>query len=531
MLKQKIAPVFFQHDIINSEMPAVFLDPTSKIKIYLYETNQIFDQIFLDETDPSIRLIEYKLHSELDCWLAQNFTKQINPFQNSSAAKTIAMQTELELYIVNQIDNLIQKKFYFFTFQKIDDNNINEVNKYLIKETVINFDKKQFRFSKIKAWLLSSVLIKNYQYWIFLQNAGDLGRKKIKQLKIKIPSYAGIGNVRIEGNNELGQPPQEVDYHLYNVSHPFSRLEPLAINFSYRNQNLYSQLIHWDWFGKSQQKIRNKVYSVGSLNKWGTVDFSNSSYGSVAYQAGAIIGTPAPTGNQTGLAELFCYELKDKSNDLKQYMWAKESYWNRNQREYWNLKKTRSTSNIQFLEEFLKSSNVVQNFSPWWNPDYDVEYLGNLFYTFTMSVMNNDNFNPSNELIDLPEANNNYCWVLCGEINFYDTGIFKKKTNNENSLLNPDYYNFGVFPLGFISPLKMQNIFNEIRFNKNLNEIIFVLNLEQPTFLNNLKIDIIWANNIKIELVDVNNKVSFYETKTNYYLVGQDQISTKINFF
>ena len=530
MIKQKISPLYFQYDIINSEMPAVFLDPTCKIKIYLYETNQVFDEIFLDETDPSIRLVEYKLHSTLDAWVAQNFTKQINPFQNSSAAKTIAMQTEIELYILKKINSLIEKKFYFFTFEPVNDNNIHSVNKYLIKENIDNLDKNTFRFSKIKAWLLSSVLIKNFQYWKFLKSAGDLGRKKIKRIKITVPSYAGIGNIRIEGNNRIGETPQEVDYRVYNISHPFRALEPIAINFAYRNQNLYSQLIHWDWFGKAQQHIRNKVYSIGDLNKWGTMDFSVYSYGSVAYQAGAVMNS-APTGNQTGLAELYCWDMKDKKNDLKQYMWAKESYWNRNQREYWNLKKTRSTSNIQFLEEFLKSSNVTQNFQPWWNPDYDVESLGPLFYTFTMAVMNNDNFNPGNETIDLPDANGNYCWVLCGEINFYDTGIFKKRTSNENTLLNPEYYNFGVFPLGFISPLKMRSILDACRYNKSLNEITITLNLNQPTYLNNVKIDIIYVNDIKIELVDEANRMSSYETKTNFYLVGQDKISTKINFY
>lgn len=531
MIKQKIAPLYFQHDIVNSEMPSVFLDETAKIKIYLYETNQEFDQIFLDENDQSVRLVECKLHKELDCWLAQNFTKQINPFQNASAAKTIAMQTELEMYILENLQNLITKKFYFFTFAKITADNIIEVDKYLIKENIDNVDRLSFRFAKIKAWLLSSVLIKNFQYWKFIYSVAELGRKKIRQVRVKLPSTAGFGEIKINGNNILGQAPQDVDYTLANVVHPFEKLEPVAVNFNYKNGQLYQQLLHWDYFGESIITIRNNTPSIGALNQWGTLDFSRYSYGIVSYMPGAIFG-PAPTGEQYGLAQAYCEGLKDKSNDLKQYMWSKEYYFNRNQREYWNLKKTNSTSSVEFIQEFIKNSSVTWNFSPWWNPEWDTPTLGSLFYSFTMQVFNSDNFQTNSELLKVTEINSSqYCWIMMGQINFYDIGIFSKKTNNQNSFTNSSYYNFGTWPQGFLSPNKLKQMMNTIRKDKSKNEIILNLNLVEDTYLNSISINVVNADALILELVDDNNQVYNYETNTSFYLIGQDQITTKINFF
>lgn len=532
MLKQKIAPNYFKYDLINSEMPLVFLDPTAKVQIYLYETNQLFDEIFLDESDPSVRLVEFKLHSILDAWQAQNFTKQINPFQNASAAKTIAMQTEIEMYLTKEINSLIEKKFYFFTFEQLNSENINLVNKFLIKESVDNLDRKKFRFTKIKAWILSSVLIKNFQYWKFMFSNSDLSRKKISKIKVKIPADSGHGNIRIEGNNILGQAPQEISYRTESISHPFRNLEPVAIHFAYKNGVLSCQFIHWDHFGKSQQKIRNKTFSIGALNKWGTMDFSIYSYGSVAYQAGAIMNPGAPTGNQLGLAEVYMEELKDKSNDLKQYIWGKDTYWNYNPRQYWNLKKTQSTSSLEFIDAFLKNSVANGSFQPYWNPERDNPFYGDLFYTFSMAVLNEDNFNTSNDLIDVSEASEgSYCWVMMGEIDFYNIGIFKKKTGNETTLLNPDYYNYGVLPWGFKNSNSTKQMLKESRTNKNMNEIIYTLSLDEPTYINNLSLNIILADELELELIDEQGISISYSTKTNYYLVSQDQIKTKINFF
>lgn len=532
MIKQKITPLYAKYDIVNSEMPEVFLDPTCKVQIYLYETNQEFDQIFLDENNNSVRLVEFKKHSTLDCWIAQNFSKQINPFQDSSVSKTIAMQNELELYILESVKSLIEKKFYFFTFEEVTQENVKTVNKYLIKENVDNFDKLKFRFSKLKAWLLSSVLIKNFQYWEFIISASDLGRKKYKKITLKIPSSSGFGNLRIEGNNNLGDNPQEVDYTLQSISHPFYNLEPVAVNFSYKNAILNTQLLHWDYFGKCMNEIRNYTFSVGALNQWGTMDFSRLSYGTVAYMPGAIFNPAAPTGAQYGLAEAYCSKLKDKTNDIKQYMWAKETYWGRQQREYWNLKKTNSTISNSFFEQFLKNPVATGSFTPYWNQEWDTDTLGNLFYTFQLNVLNEDNFNLSNEVADLETVQpGNYCWMICGQLNFYDIGIFSKKTGNQNTLLNPEYYTFGVPPFGFLSTNKMKTILNTIRTNSKMSDILITIELSEPTYLNNIKFMSVLADNLELQLIDESDQVTTYKTATSFYLLGQDKICTTINFF
>lgn len=532
MIKQKILPLYSKYDIVNSEMPEVFLDPTAKIEIYLYETNQEFNQIFLDENDSNVRIVEFKLHTKMDAWLGQNFTKQINPFQNQSASKTIAFQTEIELYVLKNVRNLIEKKFCFFTFQELTNDNIDEVNRYLIKENVDNFDKLKFRFSKLKAWLLSSTLIKNYQFWIFKKVSEDLGRRKIKQIQITLPPTAGIGNIRIEGNNQLGLNPQEVNYSLQDISHPFLSLEPLAINFKYNNGVLNSQLINWDCFGQSLIEMLNTYWSIGALNNWGTVDFGRYIYGAVAYQAGAIIG-PAPTGSQKGLAHFYVDKLRDKPNDLKQYMWGADVHPNLNIKHYYNLKKSQSTSSISFLETFFKQSVATGSFTPWWaTEDTGGSDLGPFFYNFSMNVLNGENFSTSNDLLQIEDvAPGNYTWVLAPEINFYDIGIFSKKTGHKPTFTDTEYYNFGTLPWNFLSTNQIQTIFTKLKISDKIQNTKIVINLEQPTFINNISINVIWADDVSLDLLDENGNWLYYSTNTNFYLVGQDQITTKINFF
>ncbi len=66
MLKQKIAPIISKYDIINSEMPEVFLDPSATTKIYLYRTDQEFESMFIDEDSKEQRIINFTLDQELN---------------------------------------------------------------------------------------------------------------------------------------------------------------------------------------------------------------------------------------------------------------------------------------------------------------------------------------------------------------------------------------------------------------------------------------------------------------------------------
>lgn len=531
MLKQKITPSFAKYDIVNSEMPMVFLDPTAKTKIYLYKTNQEFEQIFLDENDSSQRIVNFQLEREMEIWLAQNFTKQINPFQNASASKTIAMQTEIEFYSFENLEERIQETFYFFTFQPISQDRNDKTPKFLIKESIANIDKTKFRFAKLKAWQLSSTLIKNYQYWTF-QRSADLRRKKIKSVKIRAPYYSFLGNIRLNGNTILNDPPQESAYSLNSVIHPFKSLEPIACNFSFKNGNLYTQFINWDCLGRAIAGLKNYYFVMeGGTNRYWTMDFSSDSFGLCVALQGAITGTGtgAPSGALYGLMEYYANHNKDATDDLKAYFWAKESWNGKVQREYYNIFKYKEATSQQANEQFFKESTPTFQFNPRWSGE-DAEFVEEPFYSFSCNVMNPENFEISDIIVEELGQAKNYCWCLAGEIPFTNIGMFSKKFNGRSTWTNPDYYNWGVLPLNFMGIDKIRRIMSQVREDKDLDYIEINLDLNEPTYLNSLEMDILFADSFDVIISDENDFITNYNSPTSFYLLGQDNVRTKINF-
>ncbi len=71
----------------------------------------------------------------------------------------------------------------------------------------------------------------------------------------------------------LGVAPQEVDYKITNIIHPYEALEPMAVNFSFQNGSLYTQFINWDCLGEAIIKLKNHYYVVdGGTNEYNVYD-------------------------------------------------------------------------------------------------------------------------------------------------------------------------------------------------------------------------------------------------------------------
>ncbi len=531
MLKQKIAPQFSKFDIINSEMPEVFLDPSASTKIFLYRTDQEFENMFIDEDAKEQRIVNFSLDQEVEIWLGQNLSKQINPYQGASAAKTMAMATEIELYTFLDLRGKIDKNLYFFTFNQITGKeSIKNEPKYLIKEVTPNLDKGKFRFARIKAWQLSSTLIKNYQYWFFNKSAG-IGRVKVKNIKIELESTVALGGIKINGSNVLGIQPQELNYRVDNIVHPFESLEPIALNFSYQNGSIYTQLVHWDYLGRAIKELQNHYFVLeGGTNKYNTKDWSKTSIGLWNELAGAIVND-APTGAQIGLGEMYCSTLgaKEATADLKAYIWGKETWGWGVQREYWNLKKCCPVNDHEKIARFIKESTPTFNFDCYWS-GYDDDTYGSQFQSCSYKTMTQESFEFSNELVSSLKEAKQYCWALMGRMDFMNPGPFKKRFDGRSSWTNNNYYTWSVLPMGFNKVDMIKTIWNNIRVNQNMDTISIYISFDNPVYLSSIEIDSLFSDTVVTTITSVNNIVETYDNYTSFYLLGQDSIHTKLSF-
>lgn len=536
MIKQLVPPNTFKQDLINSKLPAVFLDPTAKVKIYLYKTNQNFNEIFFHENEEGVRYIDYFFIKSMWIWHAQNFAKQINPYQSSSAAKTIAFQQEIEFYTTENLKNDLTEAFYFFTFNPINSTNVKTEPKFMVKEIVDNFDRRNFRFSQIKAWQLSSLLFKNYQFWKF-ESAPNTPttptRKKTRSIEIKVPYYAMLGNIIINGNNTIGDVPQNVDYDVRSIEHPFRKLEPLCVTFNYSSNKLSAQLLHWDFFGRMQKKVQNTSWSIGDLNQWWTMEQNLDTYGSVAYQTGAVLkpGGWGTTGTQKGLAQFYDV-LKEKSNDIKQYIWPSDYHIGADDAvvlHWYNVSKNQDTGSLRDWNVCLKNSTATLPYRPLWYYKRDPEVMGELFYTYSLTMLNEDNFNTQSQPVDLEEANNKYVWVLAGSVHFRP-GVLKDGTNGGQSLTNPDHYTFGIPPWNFQNEDWLRTFFRHFK-TANYQYITITLDLKQPTYLNNIAINVVYSEKINLKLTYADGTSRTMETETAFYSIAQNKPTTRITFY
>lgn len=535
MIKQLVPPNFVKQDLINSKLPAVFLDPTAKVKIYLYKTNQNFNEIFFNENEEGIRYIDYFFIKEINIWHAQNFAKQINPYQSASAAKTIAFQQELEFYTTDNLKPQLTESFYFFTFNPVNASNVKKEPKFMVKEIVDNFDRLNFRFSQIKAWQLSSLLFKNYQFWKFEKapNPPEQKRKKTKSIEIKIPYYSMLGNIKLNGNNTIGDIPQNIDYDVVSIEHPFRKFEPLCVSLNYSGNKLSAQLLHWDFWGSAQKKVQNTTWFLGSTNQWATMVQDLDNYGSVAFQSGAIL-TPNgwnSSGKQKGLAQFYDV-LKDKANDLKQYLWPGDYHIGADDvvaLHWYRVTKNPSTGTLQEFNTCLKNSTATLPYKPLWGPRRDSEIMGELFYSYSLTMLNEDNFNTQTQPVDLVEANNKYVWVLAGSIHFLP-GVLKDGTNRGQSLTNPEHYTFGIPPWNYQNEEWLKTFFTHFR-TANYQYINIKINLKESTYLNNLAINILFSEKINLKLIYEDGTFRTMDVETAFYSIAQNKPTTRINFY
>ena len=136
MIKNKISPIYFQHDLLNTEMPAAFFDPTAKTPMYFYHLNNESeidaDNLFIDEDNNVQHTFEMTFYGTVDCWFATNISKFVQPFHSDSLAKTMAYQTELKCYIddikifdkINLDNNELYESFKCSDSENIDDSGL-----------------------------------------------------------------------------------------------------------------------------------------------------------------------------------------------------------------------------------------------------------------------------------------------------------------------------------------------------------------------------------------------------------------------
>lgn len=528
MLKQIISPQYFSKDIANSRMHACFFDKTAKRKIYIYKTNQVFEEMFFDDESSSTqqRIINYAFFKEVNIWVAQDFSKQSTMIQQASLAKTIAYSSEIEFFSKENMQSNFKSTLYFFTFEPINANA--KVEKFIFKEYTNNLDKENFRFVKVKALQLNSLLIKNYKFWFF-QESINTNRTKIKSMKIKYPAAVFMGVVNIKGSSNPILVPQEVEWTLKAIVHPFEALEPVCLNFNFANSILGIQLMNFDALGKAIEKVNNiEIGGVGHLTQ-GTCDyFDKSTFGLETYMP----GVPG-VRRAEGLCDHYMVMCKDADASFKQYFWNYQAFdqtlvWSA--RTYIAVFKRNSVSSIKQIESCLKNS--YPNFPYSWNGSSD-DRVGTPFYSFSLKMLNSENFEISNQL-SYNGSGVSSCFGICGQLNL-GYGIIQRRPPHwshlpGNWMDGTWYLNNETLPWGFSSTSKMRKIINQLRFDKNINYIMVELELDEPKYLNEIEVNSILADELEFELIDINDQKIHYNVYTSFFLIRQDECSTRISF-
>ncbi len=109
-------------------------------------------------------------------------------------------------------------------------------------------------------------------------------------------------------------------------------------------------------------------------------------------------------------------------------------------------------------------------------------------------------------------------------------GPFAKRFKDRNSWTNSNYYTWGVMPWGFNNVDRIKNMWNNIRNDKGLDKIKIFIEFENPIYLNSIEIDSLFTDTITSTITSVNGLSSSYINYSNFYLIGQDSIHTKLSF-
>lgn len=532
MLKKIIYPTFFDKDISNIKMALPFFDKNAARKIYIYKTNQDFDQLFYDENNQEIRIINFFFYKEADIYISQNYAAQMQTNQLASVSKTIAYSNEIEFFTKENFKDLVSKTLFFFTFSPIeyiagDDTS----SKYIFKSFDDNFDKNIFRFSKIKSLKLSSLLVKNFNNW-YWQQSPNLNRTKIKSISLEFPSYVLLGNIKIQGNISPNLVPQNIGYKIQSIDHPFRNLEPVMFNTGFSSGKLNLQLPHFDHLGKCIEKLKStRLSPINGLNHYVNAEYFLNRFGCECYMPGV-----ENLRVSEGLGKLYMQTTNSESSDKKQYLWngtGFEIFYPESARTYEFIEKIYSVNSITKFEQFFQNQNPNFNYN-WFDLASPDSIIGQPFYTFSLKVLNNENFTISNQLMENLKGND-YFFALTGEINFAGkifTQRFPSKSEFNADWLNPKLYMLQkILPWGFLGVDDWKNISNYLKNNKQKNNITLSLSLNESQYLNSIEINSLIAENVKIKITDVNDQVTNIWSYLNFYLISQDKCLTKISFY
>lgn len=540
-LRNKIAPEYFKHDILDTEMPEVFFDKSAMQHMFFYElagqdeSGINLDTLLIDESSKEKYQFNMNLYGKVECWMSNNFSKFVQPFHSDNLAKTIAYQTELRAFITDKkIFEKIKKNFCIFTFEPLDTLNSNnrKIAKYVVKEINEFKDRQAIRYAEIKLLQLNSNLIKSCQYWDF-QSTTILKKRKIKQIKITVPFETALGELIIRGKIKNGLKEDELDYKIARVTHPFKKLEPLLLNFVLNDGKLLSFAPIWDRLGKSFEWLSIKYYLLTSEYHYGPVKNDNALYGS----AGAAGYTPT-TGARDGIGDMFCSgkdyqkDFEKMKNAIKAYIWSITNMHTPADWRNFDIGKTfPSFESYDKIERLLKNENNTYEYQ--WRCGEFPNNVGPKFNSFEIITMNESNF--SNTIKDKP-VDSTDCenvWLLCGSIEFKHVFNLWKQVRDRYGYKKL-YKDNMQLPWGLMTGESWKKKIASCKENKAWNDIQITLDMpNQETggiYLTQISLTMLFGETIKITLYDELGLISEYNYYSNFYQISEEEVCTKIRF-
>lgn len=539
-LRNKIVPEYFQHDILDTEMPEVFFDKSAMQHMFFYElagqeeSGINLDTLLIDESSKEKYQFNMNLYGKVECWMSNNVSKFVQPFHSDNLAKTIAYQTELRAFITDKkIFEKIKKNFCIFTFETLDTLNSNNRNiaKYVVKEINEFKDRQAIRYAEIKLLQLNSNLIKSCQYWDF-QATAIIGKRKIKQIKITVPFETAFGELTIRGKKEKMEKEDELDYKIARVTHPFKKLEPLLLNFVVNDGKLLPFAPIWDRLGNAFKWLSEKWYLYTSVYNYGPVNEKE-----IKTSAGAA-GYTETTGSRDGIGDMFC-SGKDYNNDfdkmdnsVKAYIWSTTNmYLALDWRNFYIGKTFPSFESYDKIERLLKNENNTYEYQ--WRCGEYAKNVGPKFTSFEIITMNESNFANciKDKTVDSTECTN--IWLLCGSIELKH--IFHQwKRITDRYGYNKLYKDNMQLPWGLMTGDSWKKKIAACKENKAWEDIQITLDMPNQEnggiYLTQISLTMLFGDTIKVTLYDELGLISEYNYYSNFYQISEEEVCTKIRF-
>lgn len=542
-IKNKIVPTYFQYDILDTEMPECFFDKTAMTHMFFYELmdqdeNGIkLDTLLIDENSKQIYQFDMNFYGKVECWMSNNYSKQIQPFHSDNLAKTIAFQTEVRAFITDKkIFEKIKNNFCIFTFEALPSGNTDAkpVAKYIVKEINEFKDRQAIRYAEIKLLQLNSNLIKSSQYWEF-RTTEILGKRKIKQVRICVPFETVLGEITIKGKKNPKGKEEALDYKINRVVHPFKKLEPLLLNFVQNDDKLLSFAPIWDRLGKSFEWLSNKYYLLTSEYRYGQVYDNNTLYGS----AGAAGYTPT-TGARDGIGDMFCCgkdyssDFNNMDNSIKAYIWSITNMHTPADWRNFDIGKTfPSFESYEKIERLFKNVNNTYDYV--WKCGEYAKNVGPKFNSFEITTLNETNFTRTckdkNDISGSDQVEP--IWVIAGAIEFKHIFHLWKQIRDRYGYKQL-YKNNMVLPWGLMNKDQWKQKIAACKENKAWEDIQITFDLPNQEnggcYLTEISVTMLYGETLRITLYDELGLISDYNYYSNFYQISEDEVVTKVRF-